>query len=39
VLRVDAKGTGDRLKGYVPKLGEAPKDEVPPPKEKEPDKN
>ena len=38
VLRANAKGTGDRLKGYVPKPVEAPKEEVPPPKEKEKDK-
>lgn len=35
VLKADPKGTGNRLKGYVPKLGEAPKNEAPPPKEKE----
>jgi CheY-like chemotaxis protein len=35
VLKADGKTTGDRLKGYVPKPAEAPKDEVPPPKEKE----
>lgn len=38
VLKADAKSTGDGLKGYVPKLGTAPKDDVPPPKEKEPEK-
>jgi len=34
VLKTDAKGTGDRLKQYVPKPVEA-KEDVPPPKEKE----
>jgi CheY-like chemotaxis protein len=33
VLRATAKGTGDRLKLYVPKPGEAPKEEVVPPKD------
>jgi CheY-like chemotaxis protein len=35
VLKADPKATGDRLKGYVPRLPEAPKGEAPPPKEKE----
>jgi hypothetical protein len=35
VLKSDAKATGDRLKGYVPRPAEAPKGEVPPAKEKE----
>jgi len=42
VLKTDAKGTGDRLKNYVPKPAPPPKEdippvkeEVPPPKEKE----
>lgn len=35
VLQSDARGTGDRLKGYVPKPVEPAKEEGPPPKEKE----
>ena len=35
VLKADSKGTGDRLKNYVPKPAAAAQEPVPPPKEKE----